>query len=275
MNRQSPTRETTMSVGHWDPRTSSKIFRELRGLDESLPDGFTLEPSRPCDLSSWRGTFPGPVGTPYEGGTFEVNIQLPAGFCIAPPRLTFLTKVWHPNVSSTNGSTCLFTTDWSPVVTLPKTLLYAHLLLCEVVPDESPHDTVVAAQYVDHREMFERTAKDWTRRYAKRTHNHHKPERYFAPRGWGEGEFGESKSDVDVVKYLVFKALDEIAGDTRKHLREVLTLVDAHKELLPEDAYLRIAKELQHAFKSTRVHHHEPDRYFEPFDWGEEEWERY
>ena len=157
-----------MTVGHWDPETSKRIFRELRLVDDSLPEGFTLEPWKPCDLSSWRGTFPGPIGTPYEGGAFEVNIQLPEAYWVVPPRVTFLTKVWHPNVSSTNGSTCLFTTEWSGALTLPKMLLCAFALLGDVAPDESPHDTVVAAQYVNQREMFERTARDWTRRYAKK-----------------------------------------------------------------------------------------------------------
>lgn len=247
-----------MSVGHWHPETAGRIFRELRRLDDGLPDGFALKPTKPCDLSSWRGTFPGPVGTPYDGGTFEVDIQLPADYCVAPPRLTFLTKVWHPNVSSTNGSTCLFTTDWSGALTLPKMLLCAYVLLCDGVPDESPHDTVVASQYVYRRELFERTAKDWTRRYAKRSQSgdHHKPERYFAPCGWGEGEFGESTSDVELVKYLVFKALNQLADDTRRHIRAALTHVDAHTESLPENAYLRIANELKRAYDSTQLDLH-------------------
>ena len=246
-----------MSVGHWDPATAKRVFHELRRLDESLPDGFTLEPTKPCDLSSWRGTFPGPVGTPYEEGIFEVDIQIPAEYWMEPPRLTFLTKVWHPNVSSTNGSTCLFTTDWSGAMTLPKMLFCAHALLCDVAPDESPHDTVVAAQYVDRRALFERTAKDWTRRSAKKTPlgafvgDHHEPERYFAPDGWGEGVFGESTSEVELVKYLVFKAVDQLADDTRGHLRAVLRYVDAHTELLPENSYLCIVNELKRAYDSV------------------------
>jgi ubiquitin-conjugating enzyme (huntingtin interacting protein 2) len=249
-----------MSVGHWDASTAKRVFRELRRLDDNLPEGFTLEPTKPCDLSSWRGTFPGPVGTPYEAGTFEVEIQLPAGYWQNPPRLTFLTKVWHPNVSSTNGSTCLFTTDWSGAVTLPKMLLCAHALLHDAAPDvedgSAPHDTVVAAQYANRRDMFERTARDWTRRYAKKTPlgafvgDHNESERYFAPDGWGEGELGESANDLQLVKYLVLKAVDKLADDTRGHLRAVLRHVDAHTDLLPENAYLCIANELKRAYDS-------------------------
>ena len=85
-----------MTVGHWDPETSKRIFRELRLVDDSLPEGFTLEPWKPCDLSSWRGTFPGPIGTPCEGGAFEVNVQLPEMYRVVPPRVTFFDESLAP-----------------------------------------------------------------------------------------------------------------------------------------------------------------------------------
>jgi len=132
-------------------------------------------------------------------------------------------------------------------------LLCAFALLGDVAPDESPHDTVVAAQYVNQREMFERTARDWTRRYAKKTGKRHRPQIYFAPTGWGEGEFGESTFQDDVVKGVVLKALNTAAVNTRERLQTVLGLIDAHTESLPENAYICIAKELKLAYDSTSL----------------------
>jgi len=48
-----------MAVGHWCAHSARRIFSELRKLDASLPDGFTLEPARALDLSFWVGSFPG------------------------------------------------------------------------------------------------------------------------------------------------------------------------------------------------------------------------
>lgn len=47
------------------------------------------------------------MGTPYEGGLFSVDIQLGDSYPFEPPKMVFITKVWHPNVSSANGAICL------------------------------------------------------------------------------------------------------------------------------------------------------------------------
>ncbi len=136
-------------------------------------------------------------------------------------------------------------------MTLPKMILCAYALLGGVAPYESPHDTVVAAQYVHQREMFERTARDWTRRYANETGRRHRPEIYFAPSGWGEGEFGESTFYDAVLNGVVLKAMHAAVVNTREHLHTILGLIDAHTESLPENAYICIAKELKLAYDST------------------------
>lgn len=39
------------------------------------------------DLLKWRGTIKGPVGTPYEGGKFSIDIELPADYPFVPPKV--------------------------------------------------------------------------------------------------------------------------------------------------------------------------------------------
>lgn len=45
--------------------------------------------------------------TPYEGGVFRVDITLDDQYPFVPPKMRFLTRVWHPNVSSQSGAICL------------------------------------------------------------------------------------------------------------------------------------------------------------------------
>ncbi len=63
-------------------------------------------PSNP----GWRhlvGTITGPEGTPYEGGVFDVDILIPREYPFEPPKMKFITRIWHPNISSQTGAICL------------------------------------------------------------------------------------------------------------------------------------------------------------------------
>uniref|UniRef100_A0A7S4I543 UBC core domain-containing protein n=1 Tax=Odontella aurita TaxID=265563 RepID=A0A7S4I543_9STRA len=53
------------------------------------------------------GKIKGPQGTPYEGGVFEIDIQIPKQYPFEPPKMKFNTKIWHPNISSQTGAICL------------------------------------------------------------------------------------------------------------------------------------------------------------------------
>ena len=58
------------------------------------------------DLTHLKGSFKGPPGTPYEGGTYTIDVKIPNDYPFRPPVMKFDTKVWHPNVSSQTVSTC-------------------------------------------------------------------------------------------------------------------------------------------------------------------------
>ncbi|KAJ2918721.1 hypothetical protein MD484_g1694, partial [Candolleomyces efflorescens] len=114
-----------------------------------------------------KGSFPGPEGTPYEGGQFEVDIVIPDSYPFQPVKMKFITKVYHPNVSSASGAICLdiLKDAWSPVLTLKSTLISLQSLLCSPEPND-PQDAEVAKHYMTSRPSFEETARYWTRVYA-------------------------------------------------------------------------------------------------------------
>jgi len=114
------------------------------------------------------GAFPGPPDTPYEGGYYEVDIQIPDSYPFQPVKMKFITKVYHPNVSSASGAICLdiLKDAWSPVLTLKSTLISLQSLLCEPVPND-PQDAEVAKHYLTDRNSFNATAKHWAQAYAQ------------------------------------------------------------------------------------------------------------
>ena len=64
-------------------------------------------PGHPLGWRHLIGSITGPEGTPYEGGVFDVDIWIPSGYPFEPPKMKFITKIWHPNVSSQTGAICL------------------------------------------------------------------------------------------------------------------------------------------------------------------------
>ena len=47
------------------------------------------------DLTELAGTILGPPDTPYEGGTYKLEIKIPDTYPFNPPRVRFITKVLH------------------------------------------------------------------------------------------------------------------------------------------------------------------------------------
>ena len=81
--------------------------------------------------------------------------------------MKFITKVYHPNVSSASGAICLdiLKDAWSPVLTLKSTLISLQSLLCSPEPRD-PQDAEVAKHYMTSKSSFEETARYWTMIYA-------------------------------------------------------------------------------------------------------------
>ena len=78
-----------------------RIAKEIADIHADTHSQITAEPvGNDDDITHLRGTFPGPPGTPYEGGTYAVDIKIPTDYPFRPPVMKFQTKVWHPNVSS-------------------------------------------------------------------------------------------------------------------------------------------------------------------------------
>ena len=81
--------------------------------------------------------------------------------------MKFITKVYHPNVSSASGAICLdiLKDAWSPVLTLKSTLISLQSLLCSPEPND-PQDAEVAKHYMTSKSSFDDTATYWTQIYA-------------------------------------------------------------------------------------------------------------
>nr|VDC77831.1 unnamed protein product [Brassica rapa] len=114
------------------------------------------------DMFHWQATIMGPPDSPYAGGVFLVSIHFPPDYPFKPPKVSFKTRVYHPNINS-NGSICLdiLKEQWSPALTISKVLLS----ICSLLTDPNPDDPLVpeiAHMYKTDKTKYESTARSWT-----------------------------------------------------------------------------------------------------------------
>ena len=64
--------------------------------------------AKPIDdsLMIWRGKICGPIDSPYYGGYYYLEIKFTEDYPFCPPKVTFLTRIYHPNISP-SGLVCV------------------------------------------------------------------------------------------------------------------------------------------------------------------------
>jgi len=143
-----------------------RINKELADIGKSPPSNCSAGPIGD-DLFKWQATIMGPSDSPYEGGVFFLEIQFPQDYPFKPPKIRFQTKIYHCNVND-KGGICLdiLKDNWSPALTISKVLLS----ICSLLTDPNPDDPLVpeiATLYKKNRKTHDKTAAEWTRKYAQ------------------------------------------------------------------------------------------------------------
>lgn len=146
--------------------SSKRILREFSELQKEPVPGCSAGPVEDTNIYHWTGAIVGPEGSPYSGGFFQLDIHFPTDYPFKPPKITFTTKIFHPNINS-QGGICLdiLKDQWSPALTITKVLLSISSLLTDANPND-PLVPEIAHLYTTNRTKFDQTAREWTLRYA-------------------------------------------------------------------------------------------------------------
>jgi len=142
-----------------------RITKELKDIGKDPPSQCSAGPQGD-DMFKWQATIMGPPDCPFQNGVFYLNIHFPTDYPFKPPKVQFVTKIYHPNINSA-GNICLdiLKSQWSPALTISKVLLS----ICSMLTDPNPEDPLVpdiARLYKTDREKYNRTAREWTQMYA-------------------------------------------------------------------------------------------------------------
>mmetsp|Transcript_128693 Transcript_128693/g.223159 ORF Transcript_128693/g.223159 Transcript_128693/m.223159 type:complete len:150 (-) Transcript_128693:206-655(-) len=143
-----------------------RIEKETQKLAQEPPPGVEAMPDKD-NYRYFHIRMLGPAGTPYEGGCYSLELFLPEGYPMEPPKVRFLTKIYHPNIDKL-GRICLdvLKDKWSPALQIRTVLLSIQALLSAPEPSD-PLDTTVADHFTHNRREAEAVAKQWNDTYAK------------------------------------------------------------------------------------------------------------
>lgn len=144
-----------------------RVMKEIENITKEPVDGFEVSIPNQDDCFKWCAYITGPEGTPYEGGRFEMQIDIPQDYPHKPPSVKFITKIYHPNVSPQSGYICLDILKhmWSPALSISKVLLSVSSLMSEPNPSDPLHGDAGNLMRSNPVE-FAKRAQEWVKTYA-------------------------------------------------------------------------------------------------------------
>lgn len=147
------TRRLTKELG--DIRTSNqKVFRDIQ-VDDS-------------NILLWQGL----ICTdqpPYNKGAFKIEVSFPAEYPFKPPKVTFKTKIYHPNIDE-KGQVCLpiiSPENWKPATKTDQVIQALAALINDPEP-EHPLRGDLAEEYTKDKKKFFKTAEEFTKQHAEK-----------------------------------------------------------------------------------------------------------
>ncbi|RXM90789.1 Ubiquitin-conjugating enzyme E2 L3 [Acipenser ruthenus] len=108
------------------------------------------------NLLTWQGLLV-PDTPPYDKGAFKIEINFPAEYPFKPPKITFKTKIYHPNIDE-KGQVCLpiiSAENWKPATKTDQ-------------EPEHPLRADLAEELNRDPRKFTRNAEEHTRKYGEK-----------------------------------------------------------------------------------------------------------
>ncbi|CAG8495565.1 1843_t:CDS:2 [Funneliformis caledonium] len=144
-----------------------RIIKETERLIADAAPGINARPHEE-NLRYFDVDITGPEQSPFEGGIFKLELFLPEEYPMTPPKVRFLTRIYHPNIDKL-GRICLdiLKDKWSPALQIRTVLLSIQALLSAPNPDD-PLANDVAQHWKDNEPEAIAKAREWTLNYAER-----------------------------------------------------------------------------------------------------------
>jgi len=150
-------------------QASLLLGKQLANLKKCPVDGFSAGLVDESNIYKWQITIIGPIDSYYEGGFFTAHLTFPEDYPQRPPKLKFVSDMWHPNVHK-NGDVCISILHepgadkygyekpeerWLPIHTV-ETIMVSVISMLSDPNDESPANVDAAKQFREDKKQFKR-----------------------------------------------------------------------------------------------------------------------
>ncbi|ORX91075.1 putative ubiquitin protein ligase [Basidiobolus meristosporus CBS 931.73] len=155
------------------------LRKQLRELTKHPVEGFSAGLVSDDNIYEWEIMILGPPDTLYEGGFFTARMTFPTDYPLMPPKLRFITELWHPNVYP-DGEVCISilhppgedkygyeqaSERWLPVHTV-ETILISVISMLSSPNDESPANIEAAKEWREDYPTFKKKVQRIVRKSA-------------------------------------------------------------------------------------------------------------
>ncbi|XP_027196478.2 uncharacterized protein LOC113790968 [Dermatophagoides pteronyssinus] len=153
------------------------LNNQLRQLLKKPNDHFSVGLVDESNIFLWEIMIVGPRDTLYEGGLFKAQLQFPSNFPDSPPKMRFLSEMWHPNISK-SGDVCISILHnpnlqtfgyeenlqrWAPVYSV-ETIVMSVISMLSDPNVESPANVDAAIQMRNHPDEYAKQVRFFTQK---------------------------------------------------------------------------------------------------------------
>ena len=147
-------------------RQQKRLSKELNDFNSDPVPGVNIDLVNDS-IVNWNVKIEGPAGTPYEGGSFIVNVDFSDNYPFKCPNMKFVTKIYHPNIKTETGEICAEAIKNSWVPTLNAQFIIKMLVELISNPNgENPQEAEIAREFMTNKAQFDTNAKEFTAKYA-------------------------------------------------------------------------------------------------------------
>jgi len=145
-----------------------RLQKELQEINKAGIKSFKDLKVDDSNILQWQGLIV-PDSAPYNKGAFRIEMMFPAEYPFKPPRITFKTRIYHPNIDE-KGQVCLpiiSAENWKPA-TKTDQVLESLIALVNSPEPEHPLRGELAEEYTKDRKKFFKNAEEFTKKNAEK-----------------------------------------------------------------------------------------------------------